>query len=172
VGSPDLIALAAATLHVEGSPERVLEIDCGDGERTLFLAREYPRAGVRGVDASAEEIQAASARIGLDPEGRVAFKTGSAQIGLPFPDDHFDLVVMRRVGRAIDLKAAARGRGGVEIARVLRPGGTLIGFSSARPRDRLGLRARGERRWLARRGFELLQSGGAGGGTYLVARLS
>jgi SAM-dependent methyltransferase len=161
MGSPDLIALAAATLHVEGSPERVLEVDCDDGERTLFLAREYPRARVRGVDASAEEIQAASARIGLDPEGRVAFKTGSAETGLPFPDDHFDLV--------------ARGGGtgpSAEIARVLRPGGELIAFDRARGRDVLGLRGRRFRRLLARHGFELLQSGGAGGGTYLVARLS
>jgi SAM-dependent methyltransferase len=160
--SPDLIALAAATLHVEGSPERILEIDCGDGERTMFLAREYPRARVRGVDASAEEIHAASARIGLDPEGRVAFKTGSAKTGLPFPDDHFDLVARGGLGPTGP---------SAEIARVLRPGGELIAFGKRRERDFLGLRARRCRRLLARHGFESLQSGGAGGGTYLVARL-
>ena len=33
------------------------------------------------------------ARVGLDPEGRVAFKVGAPR-GLPFPDDHFDLVVL------------------------------------------------------------------------------
>jgi ubiquinone/menaquinone biosynthesis C-methylase UbiE len=159
VASPDLIALAAATLHVEGSPERVLEIGCGDGERTLFLAREYPRARIRGIDASEEAIHAAGARIGLDPEGRVAFKV-SRGAGLPFPDDHFDLVA--RGGEPV---ASA------ETARVLRPGGELIAFSAARPRDPLGLRAKRARRSLARHGFEPLQSGGAGGGTYLVARL-
>ena len=162
MGSPDLIALAAATLHVEGSPERILEIDCGDGERTLFLAREYPRARVRGVDAAAEEVHAASSRVGRDPEGRVAFKTGSARTGLPFPDDHFDLVAHGGRGAAAP---------GAEIARVLRPGGELIAFGSTRDRDLLGLRARRSRRLLAKHGFEPLQSGGAGGGTYLVARL-
>jgi SAM-dependent methyltransferase len=162
VGSPDLIALAAATLHVTGTPERILEVGCGNGERTLFLAREYPSARVRGVDPSADAIRAATARIGLDPEGRVAFKLGERG-ALPFPDDHFDLVV--GAGSAI---ACA------ETARVLRPGGELIGFAGERPRDRLGLRERRERRErgrLSRHGFEPLQSGGAGGGTYFVARL-
>jgi SAM-dependent methyltransferase len=159
VGSPDLIALAAATLHAADSPERVLEVDCGSGERTLFLAREYPRARVRGVDPSGEAIREASARIGLDPEGRVAFKVGRRS-ELPFPDDHFDLVVQG--GSPV---------GGPEIARVLRPGGELIGFAASRPRDPLGLRGRRERRRLARYGFEPLQRGGAGGGTYLVAGL-
>jgi ubiquinone/menaquinone biosynthesis C-methylase UbiE len=159
VGSPDLIALAAATLHVAGSPERILEVGCGDGERTLFLAREYPSARVRGVDPSAGAIRAATARIGLDPEGRVAFKPGERS-ALPFPDDHFDLVV------GADSAVAS-----AEAARVLRPGGELIGFAGERPRDRLGLRERRRHRRLSRHGFEPLQSGGAGGGTYFVARL-
>jgi SAM-dependent methyltransferase len=160
VSSPALIALAAATLLVQASPERVLEIDCGDGERTLFLAREFPRARVRGVDPSEQAIRAATARVGLDPEGRVAFKVDHDG-ELPFPDDHFDLLAHGGGGPAA----------GAEIARVLRPGGELIAFSPTRPRDPLGLRARRDEHSLARHGFELLHSGGAGGGTYLVARL-
>jgi ubiquinone/menaquinone biosynthesis C-methylase UbiE len=160
VGSPDLIALAAAALLVQGPPERVLEIDCGDGERTLFLAREFPRARVRGVDPSEQAIRAATARVGLDPEGRVAFKVGHGG-ELPFPDDHFDLLAHGRGGPAAS----------AEIARVLRPGGELVAFSPTRARDPFGLRARRDGRSFARHGFELLHSGGAGGGTYLVARL-
>jgi ubiquinone/menaquinone biosynthesis C-methylase UbiE len=160
VSSPDLIALAAASLHARRSPERVLEIDCGDGERTLFLAREFPRARVRGVDASEAAIREASARIGLDPEGRVAFKVARGG-ALPFPDAHFDLVARRDTANPAS----------AEIARVLRPGGQLVAFSAGRARDPLGLRARRAGRSLARHGFELLHSGGAGGGTYLVARL-
>jgi ubiquinone/menaquinone biosynthesis C-methylase UbiE len=109
--------LAAAALHV-GAPERILQIECGDGDGALFLAREFPSARVRGVDRSADAVHAATTRVGLDPEGRVAFKQGTPR-ALPFPDDHFDLVA------ALDAKLAPR-----EVARVLRPGGFLIVASS------------------------------------------
>src|SRR6187549_2597573 len=47
-----LTALAAAVLALPEPPERVLEIGCGEGDATLFLAREFPAARVRGVDPS------------------------------------------------------------------------------------------------------------------------
>ena len=112
--SSSLIALAAAVLHLPDSPERVLEVGCGDGERVLFLAREYPAARVRGVDPSGDAIREAVSRVGLDPEGRVAFKPGQPR-SLPYPDGFFDLVVQTR--------GALRPG---EIARVTRPGGHLI----------------------------------------------
>ena len=72
---PPLTPLAAAVLHV-GDPERILEVESGTGEGALFLSREFPSARVRGVDRSARAIREAASRIGLDPEGRVAFKQG------------------------------------------------------------------------------------------------
>jgi ubiquinone/menaquinone biosynthesis C-methylase UbiE len=114
VPSSSLIALAAAVLRVPAQPERVLEVGCGDGEGVLFLAREYPSARVRGVDPSAETVREAVSRIGLDPEGRVAFKQGRSR-SLPFPDGFFDLVA----------QAGGRLHPG-EIARVLRPGGHAV----------------------------------------------
>ena len=110
---PPLTPLAAAVLHV-GRPERVLQVACGDGDAALFLAREFPAARVRGIDADADLVGAARARIGLDPEGRVAFKVGGPR-RIPYPDDHFDLVA------ALDARPAP-----AELARVLRPGGHLI----------------------------------------------
>jgi ubiquinone/menaquinone biosynthesis C-methylase UbiE len=160
VAADPMIPLAAAVLHSGAEePERVLEVECGGGEGALFLAREFPRSRVRGVDASAERVAAATARVGLDPEGRIAFKQGAPR-RLPFPDEHFDLVVQ------------AAGRPAIaESARVLRPGGRLILVHAERPAGRLGLR----RRWLARRlaghGFEPVQEGGAGGGSFFVMRL-
>jgi ubiquinone/menaquinone biosynthesis C-methylase UbiE len=147
--SPSLTALAAAVLHVRDLPERALVIGCGDGDGVLFLAREFPAARVRGVDPSAEAIREATARVGLDPEGRVAFKRGATR-ALPYPDDFFDLV--------------AQAGGGLrpgEIARVLRPGGHLILV--------------GEWRWLewrlGGRGFDPVETGAVEGERFHVARL-
>lgn len=144
-----LIALAAAVLRVPTRPERVLEIGCGDGEAVLFLAREYPSARVRGVDPSAEAVREAVARIGLDPEGRVAFKQGKSR-ALPFPDSFFDLVA----------QAGGRLHPG-EIARVLRPGGYVVLVGGWRWLD-----------WrLGGHGFVPVESGEAEGERFHVLRL-
>jgi ubiquinone/menaquinone biosynthesis C-methylase UbiE len=147
--SSSLIALAAAVLRVPGRPERVLEIGCGDGERVLFLAREYPTARVRGLDASEQAVRGAVSRVGLDPEGRVAFKRGRSR-ALPYPDRFFDLVA----------QAGGRLHPG-EIARVLRPGGHAILI--------------GEWRWLdwrlGGRGFVPVATGEAEGERFHVLRL-
>jgi ubiquinone/menaquinone biosynthesis C-methylase UbiE len=160
IAADPMIPLAAAVLHsgVE-EPERVLAVECGEGDGALFLAREFPRASVRGVDASADAVARATARVGLDPEGRIAFKRGDRR-RLPFPDDHFDLAVQVTGRPAI-----------AESARVLRPGGSFLLVHGARPSDRFGLRRRRTARRLARSGFELLQEGGAAGGSFLVMRL-
>ena len=162
MGGPDpMIPLATAVLHTGvAEPERVLEIGCGEGDGTLFLAREYPRARVRGVDPSRETIAAATARVGLDPEGRVVFKVGEPR-RLPFPDAHFDLVAQS--GGA---PGARRGRPGPAPGR--HPAAGPLGTPARRPARAA---ARLAERRLARRGFELLQEGGAGGGSFLVMRL-
>jgi SAM-dependent methyltransferase len=159
MSTPPLTPLAAAVLRVSPPPERVLEIECGDGDGALFLAREFPAARVRGVDRAADRVRAATARVGLDPEGRVAFKQGRPG-ALPYPSDFFDLVV------AVDGRPRV-----AEIARVLRPGGHLI-LACRRGDDALGGVAGRLARWrLARHGVELLESAEAGDGSFSVARL-
>lgn len=156
--APVLTPLAAAVLHV-GDPERILEVECGEGDGALFLAREFPSARVRGVDRSAEAIRRAGGRVGLDPEGRIAFKRGEPG-SLPFPDDHFDLVA------ALDARPAA-----AEAARVLRPGGFLALARAADPEALGGFRGRLFRRRLSRAGFEPIWAQPAGDGSFSVARL-
>jgi ubiquinone/menaquinone biosynthesis C-methylase UbiE len=156
--SPPLTPLAAAVLHV-GNPERILQVECGTGDGALFLAREFPRARVRGVDSSEEAVREATGRVGLDPEGRLAFKQGAPR-SLPFPDDHFDLLV------AVDAQPVA-----AEAARVLRPGGFLALAATAAPATAPGFRGRLLRRCLARAGFESIWSEAAGEGSFSVLRL-
>jgi SAM-dependent methyltransferase len=167
MSSPPLTPLAAAVLRVSPVPERVLEVECGDGDGVLFLAREFPVARVRGVDRSADLVRAATARVGLDPEGRVAFKVGRPR-SLSYPDDFFDLVVQRNGRPPI-----------AEIARVLRPGGHLILVwpMGGNPTHIVGNRPIGGRfewvrRWrLARQGLESVECAVAGDGSFSVARL-
>lgn len=158
MSAPALTPLAAAVLEV-GDPERILEVECGDGEATLFLSREFPRARVRGVDRSQRAIRDATARVGLDPEGRVAYKQGTPG-ALPFPDDHFDLVVL------VDAAPAA-----AETVRVLRPGGYLVLARTGRTGAPSGFRAWIDRRRLARQPLEPLRSAETGDGSFSVARL-
>lgn len=156
--TPPLTPLAAAALHV-GEPERILQIQCGDGDGALFLAREFPRARVRGVDRSEQAIRRASARVGLDPEGRVAFKV-TGRGALPFPDDLFDLVALLDAPSPVS-----------EVSRVLRPGGFLVLAYSRRSEAPKGL-GDGLLRWrLSRRGIGLGEAVTAGDGSFSVGRL-
>lgn len=157
MATPALTPLAAAVLEV-GEPERVLEVECADGEATLFLAREFPRARVRGVDRSERAVREATARVGLDPEGRVAFKVGRPG-SLPFPAEHFDLLALVDAAPAV-----------AEAARVLRPGGLLVLAYTSAARVPGGLRGWRLRRALARGGFEPVRAGEAGDGSFSVVR--
>ena len=158
-GSPQHLApLAAAALHVAEPPERVIDIGTGTGEGALLLAREFPRASVRGIDISEEMIRAAQAKVGLDPEGRIAFRVADAA-SLPYPDESFDLVAQLNMPPFF-----------AEIARVLRPGGSVIVAASwgaatpfYTPEPVLG-------RVFRRRRVETVTTGTVQAGTYYVGR--
>lgn len=149
--------LAAAVLHVP-VPERALLIGCGEGEPALFLAREFPAARVRGVDRSGDRVGRALAKVGLDPEGRLAFKQAKAS-SLPYPDEFFDLVAQVG-GRAAP----------AEAARVLRPEGHFIYAPARSPRVATDLRQRLLQWRLAQHYFSAQRTGSTADGNFLVAR--
>ena len=158
-GSVDhLAALAGALLYIKPAPERALEIGTGTGEGALLIAREFPQARVRGVDISERMIEAAVAKVGLDPEGRIAFRVADAA-DLPYDDESFDLIAHLNMPPFI-----------AESARVLRPSGYVVVASSwgaatpfYTPRSALD--------WgFAKHGIEPIASGEAAAGTYWVGR--
>jgi SAM-dependent methyltransferase len=159
-GSEHLMPLAAAVLHVGRAPERVLDVGCGTGEGTLFLAREFPQARVRGVDISEEMVRRAVAKVGLDPEGRIAFKVGDAA-ALPYPDEAFDLVAQLNMPPFF-----------AELARVLRPGGHVVVASSWGPETPFYTRPRLLRWKFLQHGIEAVEVGRAGAGSFYVGRLA
>jgi SAM-dependent methyltransferase len=113
---------------------------------------------VRGVDLSEEMVRRAQARIGLDPEGRVAFKVADAA-DLPFEDESFDLVAQLNVPPFF-----------AEIARVLRPGGFVVIAASWGPSTPFYTPESVLRRRFRKHGIESLESGEAAQGTFFVAR--
>ncbi len=157
-GAIHLAPLAAALLHVRPEPERALDIGTGLGDGALLIAREFPRARVRGVDLSEEMVRRAQERIGLDPEGRVAFKAGDAS-SLPFEDESFDLVAQLNVPPFF-----------AEMARVLRPGGFAIVSASWGERTPFYTPDSVLSRGFRRAGLEEVERGQAAEGTYFVAR--
>jgi SAM-dependent methyltransferase len=158
-GIARLAPLAAALIHVSPAPERALDIGTGLGDGALLIAREFPHARVHGIDISEEMIRRAQGRIGLDPEGRVAFKVADAA-ALPYDDDSFDLVAQLNMPPFF-----------LEIARVLRPGGYAVIASSWGPDTPFYTPDRLLRRRFRKIGLEPVKSGGAADGTYFIARL-
>jgi SAM-dependent methyltransferase len=153
-----LAALAAGLLHVSPGPERALDLGTGTGEGALLVAREFPRASVRGVDFSEEMIAIARAKVGLDPEGRIAFKVADAA-NLPWPDGSFDLVVQLNVPVFF-----------AEVARVLRAPGHVVIASSHGDQTPFYTSPTVIERGFAKRGISKHAVGAAGSGTYWVGR--
>jgi ubiquinone/menaquinone biosynthesis C-methylase UbiE len=158
-GSPEHLApLAAALLQVSPEPERALELGTGTGTGALLIAREFPRARVRGVDLSEEMVRRAQRRIGLDPEGRVAFRVADAS-ALPYEDESFDLVAELNMPPFF-----------AEIGRVLRPGGYVVHASSWGAETPFYTPEKLLRRGFSRHGVEQAASGAAARGSFWVGR--
>ncbi len=153
-----LEALAVAVTHISPEPERILDLGTGTGVAALFLSREFPRASVRGVDMSEDMIRTAQGKVGLDPDGRIAFRVADAA-DLPFQDESFDLITHVNVPPFFS-----------EIARVLRPGGHVIFVASGGAATPFYTPPAVLERGLQKRGIEPVASGEAGTGTYVVGR--
>jgi SAM-dependent methyltransferase len=153
-----LAPLAVGVAGVEPEPERVLDIGTGTGEAALFLAREFPRASVRGVDISEEMVRTAKAKVGLDPEGRVAFKVADAA-ALPYDEHSFDLAALVNMPPFF-----------AEIARVLRPAGHVVVVASWGAATPFYTPESVLVRGFGRRGIAEIERGEAGEGTYWVGR--
>jgi ubiquinone/menaquinone biosynthesis C-methylase UbiE len=115
-----LMKLRKALGHPAGWYERSLEIGAGTGYFSLNLVQ----AGVVGTptctDISAgmlERLKANAATLGVEVETAV-----TEAEALPFPDDHFDLVLGHAVLHHLPDLAASF----AEFARVLKPGGTVV----------------------------------------------
>lgn len=124
--------------------QRVLEIGCGTGNLTLRIKRTQP--GVELVGSDPDPLALDRARRKARGLTGIRFEQGYAQ-ELPYPDASFDRVLSALMLHHLDhdSKAAAA----AEVARVLRPGGSLHLAD-------FGTQSHGVHEFLARR---LLKSG-------------
>ena len=98
---------------LEGST--ALEVSCGQGGGSSFVARTYRPGRMIGIDSSGENIRLARLRASL-PD--LEFKVGSGE-RMDFADGSFDVVVNIEASHLCDDRA----RIFAEAFRVLRPGG-------------------------------------------------
>ena len=107
----------AGLLELEGS-ERILDLGCGIGGPSRYLARTFG-CRVTGLDLTPEFCRVATMlaeRTGL--ADKVDYRQGDA-LAIPFPAQSFDVVWSQNVAMNI----AERERLYAEVRRVVRPGG-------------------------------------------------
>ena len=120
--------LAAATADVSlGS--RALDVCTGTGDLAFELARRVGASGaVIGVDFSEQMLERAREK-NVARGSSVDFQQADA-LELPFPDDAFDAATVAFGARNL----ADLDRGLAEMARVVRPGGTVVVLDITTPR--------------------------------------
>jgi|SRR6266850_1819977 len=100
--------------------KHILEIGCGRGDFSIWLARKYPSATVTAIDFAESAINVAKLRR-EDRDANVRFEVGNAEF-LSFAAGSFDLVISCEcMEHVINPQKMAD-----EIFRVLRPGGQFI----------------------------------------------
>jgi ubiquinone/menaquinone biosynthesis C-methylase UbiE len=155
--SPDAFApLESALATVAGPIESALDVGTGTGAGALAIAERFPAARVVGVDIAPEMVE--RARQKAHDQANLSFEVGDAS-ALPYDDASFDLVTAANMIPFFD-----------ELARVVRPGGTLVVAFSLGPATPIYVTTERMRKALGSRGFMEFAEIQGGRGTALVAR--
>jgi MPBQ/MSBQ methyltransferase len=102
-------------------PPKILDVGCGIGGTSRYLANKFPESKVTGITLSKNQVKRGTqlaAERGLD---NVNFQVMDA-LAMEFPDNSFDLVWACESGEHMPDKTAYVN----EMIRVLKPGGTLV----------------------------------------------
>ncbi|KAJ3035614.1 hypothetical protein HK097_004161, partial [Rhizophlyctis rosea] len=108
------------------APAKILDLCCGQGRHSLHLAQKYPHLRLYGHDQSSYLISLAKERGHTQKlHTQTTFTVGDCR-QIPYPDGHFDLVLV--MGNSFGYFASDDADRTVlgEIARVLAPGGRLV----------------------------------------------
>lgn len=153
--------------------DRVLDIGCGRGSvlRYLDAAVGFETRPV-GIDVSTAMLRLARERD--DPDASISLVASNATC-LPFPDETFDLVLIAHTWKHLGDRALLFNLH--EIRRVLRPGGSCVGWEFAPRSSRLlnrlnrAVLTAGDVKDVRLRGFHILASAATQVGFAFVRRL-
>jgi len=118
----DLIKELLNWAELDSEPKQILDLGCGIGGSSLYLAKKFPQAQVTGITLS--PVQASRAKERAFEKGlsdRASFLVADA-LFMPFPDNSFDLIWSLESGEHMPDKHKFL----QECDRVLKPGGKLI----------------------------------------------
>jgi demethylmenaquinone methyltransferase/2-methoxy-6-polyprenyl-1,4-benzoquinol methylase len=118
-------AMVAAV--AESRPRSVLDVATGTAGVALMLARRTD-AEITGVDLTEQMLRRGGRRIAQAGEGRIRLAVARAE-QLPFPDATFDALTFTYLLRYVSDPAATLR----ELARVVRPGGTVASLEFGVP---------------------------------------
>ncbi len=100
----------------------ILDIGCGIGGSSLYLAQKFPNAHVTGITLSPVQANRANARAkDFDLQSRTEFLVADALV-MPFESDRFDLIWSLESGEHMPDKSKFL----AECLRVLKPNGKII----------------------------------------------
>lgn len=105
----------------KGTPAKILDVGCGIGGTSRYLAAKFPDAKVTGITLSEKQVARGTQMAIERGLSNVQFNVMDA-LAMKFPDDSFDLVWACESGEHMpDKEAYVK-----EMVRVLKPGGTLV----------------------------------------------
>ena len=118
-GYLDVVGKLADRAQLEPG-NQVLEVGCGTGAITRWLAASRPNCSFTGVDVNAYLLAEAEALATANSTGdAIQFKEGNAE-SLPFSEASFDVALSFTVLEELDVDKAL-----AEMVRVVRPGGRV-----------------------------------------------
>ncbi|KAL4434784.1 hypothetical protein ABPG77_005311 [Micractinium sp. CCAP 211/92] len=103
------------------SPATILDVGCGIGGTSRYLAAKFPQAQVQGITLSPNQVKRGTELAAERGLSNVKFQVMDA-LKMEFPDNSFDLVWACESGEHMPDKKAYVD----EMVRVLKPGGTLV----------------------------------------------
>ncbi|WP_164478592.1 class I SAM-dependent methyltransferase [Mycolicibacterium stellerae] len=122
----------ADALELTGT-ETVLELGPGPGFFSIEVAGRLPSGRLELFDIQPEMLDKARRKLDRFGHRNVGFHSGDAGAGLPFPDDTFDVAFsVSVIGEVPDKAGCLR-----SLARVVKPGGSLVFLESFPDPDRL-----------------------------------